>query len=44
MMLYEDFQRPDITVDFKADDLVLARRDETIDHAGPAERVLIYLS
>jgi len=39
MMQYEDFQRPDITVDFEAQDLVIERRDEHISHAGPVKRV-----
>ena len=44
MMSYEDFQRPDITVDFEAQDLVPARRnDEHLKLAGPVDRVLIFL-
>ena len=42
-MQYEDFQRPDISVDFEAQDLVPARRDEVISHAGPVNRVLFFL-
>jgi hypothetical protein len=45
-MLYEDFQRPDITVDFEATDQVLARRNaknERIELAGSTDRVLLCL-
>jgi hypothetical protein len=43
MMQYEDYQRPDITVDFAAQDLVQVRRDEFIDLAGPVDRVRFIL-
>ena len=43
MMQYEDFQRPDITVSFQAEDLVVKRGNQMIDKAAPVARVLMML-
>lgn len=43
MMQYEDFERPDISVNFQAEDLVDRRENMLIKNAEPTKRVCITL-
>jgi len=40
MMQYEDFQRPDITVSFEAEDVVLPRGNQAIKDVANTQRVI----
>lgn len=42
MMQYEDFQRPDISVNFEAEDLVDRRGNQMIENSQPTSRVLYW--
>lgn len=41
MMQYEDFQRPDISVSFQAEDLVDQRGNQVIENSQPTKRLCL---